>query len=78
MADLLDSKEFFESMEQIREGLNAAPMAWSGLVEQNPEYQLVVKYGTFMSRRPDLYTRLPFLWRKFHFHRSYKIVYECI
>ena len=41
--ELLHSHEFAEAIEQIRQGLDANPKPWFGLVEQNPEYQLVVK-----------------------------------
>ena len=41
--ELLDSKDFAEAMESIRNGLDQNPKPWFGLVEQNPEYQLVVK-----------------------------------
>ena len=41
--ELLHSPEFAEAIEQIRGGLDSNPKPWFGLVEQNPEYQLVVK-----------------------------------
>ena len=41
--ELLHSQEFAEAIEQIKGGLDSNPKPWFGLVEQNPEYQLVVK-----------------------------------
>jgi len=43
VTQLLQSDDFQESMVKIREGLDQNPKPWTGLVEQNPEYQLVVK-----------------------------------
>ena len=43
VTQLLTSDDFKDSMIRIREGLNQNPKPWFGLVEQNPEYQLVVK-----------------------------------
>ena len=40
---LLNSENFLYDMEMIQQQLKVEPKAWSGLVEQNPEYQLVVK-----------------------------------
>lgn len=43
VTQLLQSADFKESMVKIRAGLGENPKPWFGLVEQNPEYQLVVK-----------------------------------
>merc|ERR1711892_46176 len=48
--ELLHSQDFAEAIEQIRHGLGANPKPWFGLVEQNPEYQLVVKANELCSR----------------------------
>jgi len=48
--ELLDSKDFAEAMELIRNGLDQNPKPWFGLVEQNPEYQLVVKANELCSK----------------------------
>jgi len=46
----LDSKDFAEAMDSIRNGLDQNPKPWFGLVEQNPEYQLVVKANELCSK----------------------------
>merc|ERR1712130_281227 len=43
VTQLLESSDFKDSMVKIRASLGENPKPWFGLVEQNPEYQLVVK-----------------------------------
>ena len=43
VTQLLESSDFKDSMIKIRASLGENPKPWFGLVEQNPEYQLVVK-----------------------------------
>ena len=50
VTQLLKSDDFKDSMLKIKESLGVNPKPWFGLVEQNPEYQLVVKANELCSK----------------------------
>merc|ERR1712227_504713 len=48
-----DSDDFKDSMLKIKDSLGVNPKPWFGLVEQNPEYQLVVKANELCAKIDD-------------------------
>lgn len=50
---LTSSTEFQEYMQNIKECLGENPKPWFGLVEENPDYKLVVKANAFCSKIDD-------------------------
>ena len=53
VTQLLKSDDFKDSMLKIKDSLGVNPKPWFGLVEQNPEYQLVVKANELCAKIDD-------------------------